>query len=295
MKHYLGIDGGGTKTTAAVADENGAVLYKAEGKSINFYAIGMEKSRENLKNLIEEIRNKTNIYCYTSAFIGCSALDGKADEKTTKALCDGIIDADKIGMDSDIFVALKASTGNCVAICGTGSMVIGEKSDGTIIIKGGWGHILGDEGSAYAIALCALKKCCLLDDKNTSSPILEEAKKYFKVDNLREIIDIIYSDNTKKDHIAGFASYVGALAESGDFSASAIIKNEAISFAETVKTLLQELDASPHLSLYGGVFRNNSLFKECFCNELNKTINNITIDLLTTPAEEGALKVAMEL
>ena len=72
-------------------------------------------------------------------------------------------------------------------------------------------------------------------------------------------------------------------------------KNEAISFAETVKPLLQELDASPNLSLYGGVFRNNSLFKECFCNEISKAFNNITIDLLTTPAEEGALKVAMEL
>lgn len=295
MKHYLGIDGGGTKTTAVVSDENCNIICRAEGKSINFYAIGMEKSRENLKNLIEEIGNKTNIYCFTSAFIGCSALDSKADDKTIKNLCDGIIDADKIGMDSDIFVALRASAGNCVAVCGTGSMAIGEKPDGTIITKGGWGHILGDEGSAYAIALCALKKCCLLDDKNIPSPFLEEAKKYFKVDNLREIIDIIYSDNTNKDYIAGFASYVGALAESGDFSASAIIKNEAISFAETVKPLLRELDASPNLSLYGGVFRNNSLFKECFCNEISKAFNNITIDLLTTPAEEGALKVAMEL
>ena len=44
MKYYLGIDGGGTRTTAAVSDENGNVLFKAVGKSINFYSVGFEKA-----------------------------------------------------------------------------------------------------------------------------------------------------------------------------------------------------------------------------------------------------------
>ena len=55
MKYYLGIDGGGTRTTAAVSDENGNVLFKAVGKSINFYSVGMEKARENLENVINDI------------------------------------------------------------------------------------------------------------------------------------------------------------------------------------------------------------------------------------------------
>ena len=55
MKYYLGIDGGGTRTTAAISDEKGNVLFKAVGKSINFYSVGMEKARENLKDVINDI------------------------------------------------------------------------------------------------------------------------------------------------------------------------------------------------------------------------------------------------
>ena len=72
-------------------------------------------------------------------------------------LCDGIINADIINMNSDVYVALRASDCRAVAICGTGSMAIGETEDGEIITKGGWGHLLGDEGSAYQVAIEAIK------------------------------------------------------------------------------------------------------------------------------------------
>jgi N-acetylglucosamine kinase-like BadF-type ATPase len=255
----------------------------------------MDESRKNLKEIMCKIEEATGITSFQSAFIGCSALDCKADQDTTNTLCGGIVFAEKICLDSDIFVALRASSGNCVAICGTGSIVIGENSLNKLIVKGGWGHILGDEGSAYSIALSSLKKCCLISDKNEDAPILQEALKYFGVSDFRKIIDIVYSPKTAKDYIAGFAACVGALAESGDFSASAIIKNEALSFCETVKTLVSQLNTPPHLSVYGGVFKNNALFTETFCTELKNTFNDITIDILTTPAEEGALKAAMEL
>ena len=134
----------------------------------------------------------------------------------------------------------------------------------------------------------------MLDDRCTDSSLLNMAKEYFKVSNFREIIDVVYSDTVNKDYIAGFASRVSALAENGDFSSSAIIKNEALAFSETVKTLIAGLDVSPRLSLYGGVLKNNALFKEIFCAELEGSFDNITISILETPAEEGALKVAMK-
>ena len=68
MKYYLGIDGGGTRTTAAVSDENGNVLFKAVGKSINFYSVGMEKARENLKNDISDIYKNLGQIEFYSAF-----------------------------------------------------------------------------------------------------------------------------------------------------------------------------------------------------------------------------------
>ena len=70
MKYYLGIDGGGTRTTAAVSDENGNVLFKAVGKSINFYSVRREQARENLKNVINDIYKNIGGIEFDSAFIG---------------------------------------------------------------------------------------------------------------------------------------------------------------------------------------------------------------------------------
>ena len=69
MKYYLGIDGGGTRTTAAVSDENGNIRFKAVGKSINFYSVGMEKARENLKNVINDIYKNIGEIEFESAII----------------------------------------------------------------------------------------------------------------------------------------------------------------------------------------------------------------------------------
>lgn len=295
MKYYLGIDGGGTKTTAAVADENENILIKATGKTINFYSVGMETARKNLANVIDEINIKTGISEFDSAFIGCSALDGEADADTLNAICVGVINAKKIGMNSDLFVALKSAKGNCVAVCGTGSMAIGKKADGTLAVKGGWGHIIGDEGSAYSIAVNALKLCCVMCDKNQKSALLENAEDYFGIDNFRKVIDIIYSPKTAKDLIAGFAAKVGSLAQTGCKEAKQIIKAEAMAYAETVISLIKELENCTLLSLCGGVFQNNELFRQEFSKLISASFPEIKTEILDIPPEEGALKAAREL
>lgn len=295
MKYFLGIDGGGTKTTAAVADENGNIICRVVGKTLNFYAVGMASCRENLKSILKEIEDKYNITSFYATFIGCSALDGEADEKTISDLCGNIINSPKIGMNSDAFVALKASKGNCVAICGTGSMAIGEISDGSLVVKGGWGHIIGDEGSAYSIAVNALKLCCKLSDEEENHILLKKAQEYFGVDDFRKAIDIIYSQNTSKDFIAGFGAQVGALAQVGCEEAEGIIKEEAEKYAETVHSLIEAVGSCKHLSLYGGVFKNSTLFTEEFSKEIHREYPNTQIELLSLSPEEGAIKVAMEL
>ncbi len=298
MKYFLGIDGGGTKTTAVVTNEQGNVLEKATHKTINFFSVGMDSARENLKHLMEKVYASLGELFFEGAFIGCSALDCEADEKTVNALCGGIINAKKIKMHSDTYIALK-SLGDvscpAVVICGTGSMAIGEDIEGNTHISGGWGHILGDEGSAYSIALNALKECCRSCDRNENTPLLEKAGDYFGVSDFRKIIDVIYSPRTSKDVIAGFARDVGILASARDGICRNIIKNEAICLGDTVKILLEKTKDCKVLGLYGGVFQNNEAFREIFSSQISQTYPQIKIRLLTLPPEEGAACLAREL
>lgn len=297
MKYYLGIDGGGTRTTAAVSDENGNIRFKAVGKSINFYSVGMEKARENLKNVINDIYKNIGEIEFESAFIGCSALDNEASNETITALCDGVIRAKKIGMNSDVYVAL-ASSGEdkcrIVAICGTGSIVTGIDENCNIKTKGGWGHIFGDEGSAYSIAVNALKASAMLYDEGNITPLVKKAEEFFGVEDLRAAIDKIYSPETTKDILAGFSTKVGEIAEE-DFVAKTVIVNEAHFFSKTVLALLNEMKNCTLLSLYGGVFQNNELFRKSFIDDIKEFHSDLKIEMLTLPPEEGALKIAREM
>lgn len=296
MKYYLGIDGGGTRTTAAVSDENGKLILKETGKTINFYSVGMEAARENLDSLISKICQKLDFDCFEGVFVGCSALDDKADEATLKALC-GNINSNAIEMNSDLYIALK-SMGDiecpCVAVCGTGSMATGIDKDGNTVVSGGWGHIIGDEGSGYAIAVNALKVCCELCDKGEASPLLDAAESYFGVSDFRKAIDIIYSPETTKDKLAGFAADIGKLAQA-DNTAKDIIISEAKAFAKTVLILLDKIGCCSALGLYGGIFINNALFTEVFKTDIKSVYPYIDIKLLTVPPEESALELARKL
>lgn len=298
MKYFLGIDGGGTKTTAAVSDENGNIVLKSVGKTINFYSVGMKKARSNLSDIMEDINNSLGNIKFEAAFVGCSALDDEADSNMLDALCGGVIDADKLRMNSDVYVALKSvdnAVCPCVAICGTGSMAIGENENGKTVVKGGWGHILGDDGSAYSIALDALKYCCNFSDRNKEEKLLDAACEYFGVSDFRKAIDIIYSEETKKDYIAGFAEVVGRLADENNITAKAIIVKQARDFTQTIFYLFNEIKSCSVLALYGGLFQHNKLFRDVFIREMSMDYPDLKIELLTVPPEEGALKIAREM
>lgn len=295
MAYYLGIDGGGTRTVAAVSDENGNILCREESGSINFYSVGMDIAGDNLSDIVKKIENQLGAITFAGAFIGCSALDKEADDEMVKSLCDGIIKADRIGMNSDAYVALKASDCRAVAICGTGSMAIGETEDGEIIVKGGWGHLLGDEGSAYQIAIEAIRHCCYLYDCGDADDVVFEAHDYFGISSTKDIIDILYSPDTKKDHVAGFCARVSALAEDGCRFANKLIKAEAENYADIVSLLLEDMYDCSQIAVYGGVFKNCHGFYDAFCDALQERSFGIEINMLETPPEEGALKLARAL
>ena len=200
-------------------------------------------------------------------------------------------------MNSDVYVAL-ASSGEdkcrIVAICGTGSIVTGIDENCNIKTKGGWGHIFGDEGSAYSIAVNALIASAMLYDEGNITPLVKKAEEFFGVEDLRAAIDKIYSPETTKDILAGFSTKVGEIAEE-DFVAKTVIVNEAHFFSKTVLALLNEMKNCTLLSLYGGVFQNNEFFRKSFIDDIKEFHSDLKIEMLTLPPEEGALKIAREM
>lgn len=287
-KFYLGVDGGGSKTTAVVFNEKGEFICKACGESINYYSVGIENARKAMADIIESMPQKS----FDCAVIGMSALNERASDEETERFCGGIIDSKKIIMDSDLFVALEAmdESGECaVVISGTGSMALHRNAEGKIRHAGGWGYILGDEGSGYSIGLSGIKAAIRsFENCGEKSALISECLQYFSTDNIYDLIDLYYDKTVSRKVTAAFAKNVIALAESGDKTAENIVRNEAKMLSETVVSLLMNSDKNIPIGLWGGIFQHNKYFSNVFINYLSGC-NFSNVKLINFTPEIGAI------
>lgn len=265
--YFLGIDGGGTKTTCLICDESLNEIYRTVGSSINFYSEGLDGARENMKEMLECIRKDTGISHFDGVCIGSSALFGRADEKTMHSFCDGVFSADSIIMDSDLFIALKATgeSNSAVVIAGTGSMTAGFNEKGEIVTRGGYGYILGDEGSGYRIALDGIREAVRsLDGTGENTLLGEELLRFSGVKTKEELVEAFYSPEKDRKSLAAFSECVSRAAQKGDKTALFILKNQAELLSETLNSLLSEMPEKPYVGLYGGVFQHSDIFRNHF-------------------------------
>lgn len=293
---YLGIDGGGTKTSAVFANEDKKILLRLSGKTINYYSAGMSAARNNLKEIISEASEKLGETEFKSVFIGSSALDKEATQKEIKEFTDGIINAQKIAMNSDLYVALcgcKSQKNKIIVISGTGSMALlqcGEK----ITKRGGWGHILGDEGSGYSISLSFLKKLVIMYDNKKCDELISAVCRHFGLSSFEEIIDFVYGKTTGKEKLASLCPLVLSFAQNGNELSLNTVTEECNSLFRTVKPLIINGD-NPDIFLYGGVFQNSDFYRSLFCGFIKNEFDGVNVKLLNIPPEESALNEAYKL
>ncbi len=294
--YFLGIDGGGTKTTCLVCDDALNEICRTVGSSVNFYSEGLENARKNMSEMLAAIEESTGITHFDGVCVGSSALFGRADEKTKKDFCDGIFNSDRIIMDSDLFIALKATgkKNTAVVIAGTGSMAAGFNAEGEIITKGGYGYVLGDEGSGYRIALDGIREAVRALDGTGKTTILGDMLLDFAgVSSKEELVEKFYSPEKDRKALAAFSVRVSDAAKKGDEAALRILENQAELLAETVQALIKEMPPMPGISLYGGVFQHCEIFRDCFTRYLTDVCEDCGV-LIKEPVF-GACIAAKEL
>lgn len=287
-KYFLGVDGGGSKTTAVVFDECGNFICKSCGESINYYSVGLENAKLAMKDIID----KLSVRAFDCAVIGMSALNERASAEETERFCSGIIESKKTIMDSDLFVALEAvdTDGECAAIIsGTGSMAVYRDNSGIISHAGGWGYILGDEGSGYSIGLSGIKAAIRAAEKSApETEILGRCLEYFSIKNICELIGLYYEKTVSRKTTAAFAKEVYFCAENGDEVALNIIRSEAKELAKTSLALLNDKNKNTEIGLWGGVFQNNRIFRNEFASILSDEGFN-HVKLISFTPEVGAI------
>lgn len=274
MTYVLGIDGGGTKTTGIIVDEDGNVVAEATVGASNPNIVGQEDLISRFTELITTLENEdaASFNRLTQVFAGISGAGHVHAQQQIQAVLRKIVPATvPITVDNDAVIALYAGTlglPGIVQIAGTGSITYGINEKGCRGRVGGWGHLVGEEGSGYAIGHAGLQAAfSAYDGLEKATQLHEEIRDYFKVANLSDAIPKIYQVKNPKEIIASLSPVVMAVADQGDEVAQEIIHQQGVFIGKSIITLIKRLfsdkseDEVIPVVLAGGLFKRLDLFQ----------------------------------
>ncbi len=216
----LGIDGGGTVTTAWVADRDGTVLGRGRSGPSNIKAVGPEAAGTALDASIRaafadagaEV-GPVDVSCF-----GLAGFDRLEDRAWLERWASGSFWARRLVLvnDGDLVVAAGTPDGWGVGvIAGTGSIAVGLGPDGRKGRAGGWGHVFGDEGSGYGVAVAALRLLARREDgrdppRGPADPLAQHICRSLGIVDVRDLVRTIYGAGFDRARVAGLASAVVA-------------------------------------------------------------------------------------
>lgn len=251
MSYVLGIDGGGSKTVCLLMDETRRVIGRGEAGASNYQTIGIADAQKSIEVAIlaaaEQALNlakpiKISAICLGLAGVGrthdIDAVKGLVKElQTNKSLpIDWELAPSNIVISHDALIALVGGIGNDIGVvtaAGTGSIVFGRNHQGITKRVGGWGYILGDEGSAYKIALAGVQAALkAYDGSGMSTSLVDIFKVYLELASIESLVELIYQQHWGVTEIAALAEIVDLAAALGDEVANKII-DDAVQYLVT--------------------------------------------------------------
>jgi N-acetylglucosamine kinase-like BadF-type ATPase len=245
MAYFVALDGGGTKTECWVA--NGSrVLGQASGPTVKIMNIGEQAATENLRAIVREALGAAgvpgdSISCTSFGLAGSSSSDVRRwAEVTLGQLVSGgvIITGDEeIALDA----AFRGGAGVLV-IAGTGSHVAGRCADGTTVGAGGWGPVLGDEGSGTWIGLEAIRASLRAHDRGVDSCLLREIQQAWELEALSSLV--AKANMRERPDFASLTMVVANCAEDGDALAQGVLDRAGEELATQVSLVISKMRAA---------------------------------------------------
>jgi glucosamine kinase len=153
---YLGIDGGGSKTSFLLVDEYYNEICHIESGPSNWLSVGADAAKQAITQGISQLTERPTIVC--AGFAGAARHDSAA---FYKEVLESLIPSAQIIIESDAFIASIGAIGidpGILLISGTGSIVIGRDKARNMFRIGGWGPYFGDEGSGFWIGREAVRE-----------------------------------------------------------------------------------------------------------------------------------------
>ncbi len=300
----LGVDGGQTSTKCVLMSADGRVLGHGHGAGLIHLAAegGPERMRNALRECIASAFAHAGIEARPLEAIGLG-LTGISEQHSpeaerVRALVAETFAPRVVVVENDAYTALlgaHAGGPGVVAISGTGSIVCGVNARGEIQRAGGWGWLLGDEGSALWIGRCGLMAALrAVDEIGPPTALVDGFRRHFQIRDMLDVKPLVYRSDFGARGFAALAAVVSAAASADDAVARAVIASGGAALAELVAVVVRRLgpDAGLPVAPVGGAFEHVHGLGDNFTRELNRLAPGCHVVDAQAPPMHGAALMA---
>ena len=296
---FLGLDCGGTKTKAVAASMDGTVFDTVLGDGVNVNSFGYKRSFANLMDVLRRLAQKSgNFACLKGLCIGVAGISN-AD---TRKVC--LTAAKESGLSiqpylaGDYLTALYGAHGKgegILLISGTGSVCCGLY-DGTVYRTGGWGHLIDDEGSAYAIGRDVLSAVVRAEDGRDPATVMTKlVYKQTGLHSIPELIGYVYDPANGKKEIASLAAIVMKGYEAGEETAKRILEKAAGNLSELVITTARKCGRpDARIAFHGSVLLRNDVLYTMTKERIRQKLPSSEVIRPLYDAAQGAVLYTLE-
>lgn len=291
--YIAGIDGGGTHTRLEIRDEENHFVRREEFGPFNLNVIGAEAFRELLREVFAAcgaLADYSRI-CFGAAGSSNPGVEQIIGEELARA---GFAGKWRLCGDQEIALRGAMDGPGVVVVAGTGAICFGKNPEGKTARSGGYGHLIDDGGSGYALGRDVLSTAVrAVDGRGNSWGILNGV--YAQIGGClpADIVSFVYDPKTKKADIAKFAPIALRQAELGDWEAWRILARGADELCELVKAVQQRLDMrSCRIALLGGLLQEENPYRTAVAEKLTY------LGTVVPPARDalwGAAQMAFEM
>lgn len=302
MRYLIGLDGGGTKTKCVVTDHDLNILNECIGGPSNFLVYGTGDVSKTLLSIIKECTDQLKINAdeIDSILLGTAGAGRRDDAERlenefSKLAEKNRFQCEKFRVESDARIALEGAfsgSPGSILIAGTGSIMFGKDLDGNIHRVGGFGRILGDEGSGFHIGRLGLSAVAKFYDGRGPRTILKDMiERVFNITDSSSMITEVYKN---KFDVASVAPLVMKAAEQGDEVCVNILNSEIEELIEHVNTMKVKLNESVlKISLIGGTITTENYYSNLF-KEKVELIEGVQLTEPELPPQVGAALMAKQ-
>lgn len=297
--HVLGIDAGGTKTVALLADAEGRIVSEGRAGAANLQTEGELEVEKTLHTVIDLATEGRDV-ALSAVCLGVAGVDREDDARIIRGIMRRLGYRSNAVIVNDALIALVAGAGanpGAVVIAGTGSIAYGVSRHGLAARAGGWGPTLGDEGSGFWVgrrALAAVMRDA--DGRGPRTALTAMVLGHFSLPTPQALVAEIYHQTQGRRAIASLAAVVDRARAEGDPVAMEIMTGAADELtlaAASVITRLEMRGEQFSILLAGGMLRESQWLASEVRKRMAEVAPRSTVAPLTQEPAVGAVRLAI--